>query len=167
MSKQNKGSTGRAKKAAPDPLMLPASLEGRYESKRGRRLFTLDLKDRVKGLWDTQVGIPIVNQVTVECVGVNRDKLSSSDYLRRACDMLCTHLALRVEESQLREFAPGITLVYILAESHIAIHTWPEVGYLHIDIVTCTRNGLYEEKVVDAIGHLFQPSSIRAHKIQF
>lgn len=167
MAKQNRSTTARGKKTSADPLSLPASLEGRYESKKGRRLFTLDLKDRVKGLWDTQVGIPIVNQVTVECVGVESEKLASSDYLRRACDMLCRHLSLRVEDTQLREFAPGITLVYILAESHLAVHTWPEVGYLHLDIVTCTRSGLYEEKVVDAIGHLFQPSSIRAHKVQF
>ncbi|MGE4357585.1 MAG: adenosylmethionine decarboxylase [Candidatus Omnitrophota bacterium] len=34
----------------------------------------------------------------------------------------------------------GITGVVILAESHIAIHTWPEHGYLAIDIFTCGKN---------------------------
>ncbi|MCM8765391.1 MAG: adenosylmethionine decarboxylase [Candidatus Omnitrophica bacterium] len=33
----------------------------------------------------------------------------------------------------------GITGVVILAESHIAIHTWPEHGYLAIDIFTCGK----------------------------
>lgn len=32
---------------------------------------------------------------------------------------------------------PGITGVAILAESHIAIHTWPVEGYVAIDIFTC------------------------------
>ncbi|MCP5006989.1 MAG: adenosylmethionine decarboxylase [Planctomycetes bacterium] len=36
------------------------------------------------------------------------------------------------------EFIPsGITGVAILAESHIAIHTWPVEGYVAIDIFTC------------------------------
>lgn len=35
-------------------------------------------------------------------------------------------------------FSPrGITGVVLLAESHIAIHTWPEIGYTAIDIFTC------------------------------
>ena len=31
----------------------------------------------------------------------------------------------------------GITGVVLLAESHIAIHTWPEIDYTAIDIFTC------------------------------
>ncbi len=39
------------------------------------------------------------------------------------------------------EFIPsGITGVAILAESHIAIHTWPVEGYVAIDIFTCGTN---------------------------
>ncbi|MCH7828893.1 adenosylmethionine decarboxylase [Patescibacteria group bacterium] len=36
------------------------------------------------------------------------------------------------------KFAPqGITGVVLLAESHIALHTWPEINYIAIDIFTC------------------------------
>lgn len=36
------------------------------------------------------------------------------------------------------KFSPqGITGIVLLAESHIAIHTWPELGYVAIDIFTC------------------------------
>lgn len=36
------------------------------------------------------------------------------------------------------KFAPqGITGVILLAESHIALHTWPEINYIGIDIFTC------------------------------
>ncbi len=33
----------------------------------------------------------------------------------------------------------GITGVAILAESHISIHTWPETGYIAIDVFMCGR----------------------------
>ncbi|MBI2577217.1 MAG: adenosylmethionine decarboxylase [Candidatus Wildermuthbacteria bacterium] len=36
------------------------------------------------------------------------------------------------------KFSPqGITAVLLLSESHIAIHTWPEIGYIALDIFTC------------------------------
>jgi len=31
----------------------------------------------------------------------------------------------------------GVTGVAIIAESHIAVHTWPEHGYAAVDIFTC------------------------------
>lgn len=33
----------------------------------------------------------------------------------------------------------GITGVAILAESHISIHTWPETGYIAIDVFMCGK----------------------------
>jgi S-adenosylmethionine decarboxylase len=36
------------------------------------------------------------------------------------------------------KFSPkGITGVVVLAESHLAIHTWPELNYVAVDIFTC------------------------------
>ena len=36
------------------------------------------------------------------------------------------------------KFSPhGITGVAVVAESHFAIHTWPEYGYCAVDIFTC------------------------------
>lgn len=41
-------------------------------------------------------------------------------------------------EFVVHKFSPrGITGVILLAESHIAIHTWPEKNYLAVDIFTC------------------------------
>jgi len=36
------------------------------------------------------------------------------------------------------QFSPhGITGVVVVAESHFAVHTWPEYGYCALDIFTC------------------------------
>ncbi|UCG21191.1 MAG: adenosylmethionine decarboxylase [Deltaproteobacteria bacterium] len=38
----------------------------------------------------------------------------------------------------LHQFSPhGITGVVVVAESHFAVHTWPEYGYCALDIFTC------------------------------
>ncbi|MFH1076803.1 MAG: adenosylmethionine decarboxylase [Pseudomonadota bacterium] len=36
------------------------------------------------------------------------------------------------------QFAPqGVSGIVVIAESHFAIHTWPEYGYAAVDIFTC------------------------------
>jgi S-adenosylmethionine decarboxylase len=41
------------------------------------------------------------------------------------------------------KFSPqGITGVVLLAESHIALHSWPEANYLAIDIFTCGNKAM-------------------------
>lgn len=45
-------------------------------------------------------------------------------------------------------FTPqGLTGVLLLAESHISLHTWPEIGYMAIDIFTCGETGGCEDAV--------------------
>lgn len=35
-------------------------------------------------------------------------------------------------------FSPyGVTAVIVIAESHLAVHTWPEYGYAAVDLFTC------------------------------
>ncbi len=36
------------------------------------------------------------------------------------------------------KFSPqGVTALALIAESHVAIHTWPECGYVAVDVFTC------------------------------
>lgn len=37
-------------------------------------------------------------------------------------------------------FPQGITGVVVLSESHLSIHTWPELGYAGVDLFTCGHN---------------------------
>lgn len=44
-------------------------------------------------------------------------------------------------ELLVHKFSPqGLTGVLLIAESHLAIHTWPEIGYTALDIFTCGKN---------------------------
>jgi S-adenosylmethionine decarboxylase len=43
-----------------------------------------------------------------------------------------------VREVAFHRFIPhGVSGVVVIAESHLSIHTWPEIGYAAVDIYTC------------------------------
>ena len=43
-----------------------------------------------------------------------------------------------IVESVFHRFQPhGVSGVVVIAESHLAIHTWPEHGYAAVDFFTC------------------------------
>lgn len=54
----------------------------------------------------------------------------------------------------------GITGVCILAESHIAIHTWPECQYMAVDIFTCGRKSM-PYRALEYLKSHFQPKKVK------
>lgn len=56
-------------------------------------------------------------------------------------------------------FSPqGVTGVLVVAESHISIHTWPELGYAALDVFTCGKN-TDPMKVFKRIAEMLKPVS--------
>lgn len=46
-----------------------------------------------------------------------------------------------IREVVFHKFSPqGISGVVVISESHLAIHTWPELGYAAVDVFTCGEN---------------------------
>ncbi|MBZ0263119.1 adenosylmethionine decarboxylase [bacterium] len=77
-------------------------------------------------------------QLMVELYGCSSDKL---DDLIGVEDNLVTAAIVSgatVVEQVFHRFAPqGVSGVVVIAESHLAIHTWPEYGYAAVDLFTC------------------------------
>lgn len=65
-------------------------------------------------------------------------------------------------------FAPheaqsGITGVVLLAESHVAVHTWPELGGVTLDVYVCnysSDNSTKAEALMDALVAALAPQSV-------
>jgi len=50
------------------------------------------------------------------------------------------------------KFPPlGVSGVVVISESHISTHTWPEVGYVALDIYTCGRHVRPDKAVIYAV----------------
>jgi S-adenosylmethionine decarboxylase len=56
----------------------------------------------------------------------------------------------------------GVTGFVLLAESHISIHTWPELGYAAIDVYTC---GISTKPEV-ACSYLYDRFNAKEQKLQ-
>lgn len=139
----------------------------RYRPKYGRRSFALDLSDHVAGIWDES--IPIVQQVALECVGVPSDRLNAAA-IRSLMEVVIQHFSLHiVGQLHVQQFgnSGGVTAFAILSESHIAAHTWPEKGYLHLDLVTCSRHSVETQLLSDVVGHTLLPTSIRINHVSY
>ena len=69
-------------------------------------------------------------------------------------------------EIAIHKFSPrGITGVVLLAESHIAIHSWPEFNYTAIDIYTCGDKSS-PKKALDYLKKEFQPKKVKIKNVR-
>ncbi len=59
----------------------------------------------------------------------------------------------------------GITGFILLAESHIAIHSWPEINYLAIDIFSCGRRAM-PDKALKYLKKKFEPKRVEMKVIK-
>jgi S-adenosylmethionine decarboxylase len=66
----------------------------------------------------------------------------------------------------IHKFSPqGITGVLLLAESHIAIHAWPEINYLAIDIFTCGNKAI-PRRAIEYLKKKFKPKKVEIREIK-
>jgi len=74
----------------------------------------------------------------IEYNDCNIDILDNLDSVREIMLLAAEKSGATVLKHFLHKFSPqGVTGVVIIAESHLAVHTWPEFGYAAVDIFTC------------------------------
>lgn len=59
----------------------------------------------------------------------------------------------------------GLTGILLLAESHIAFHSWPEHNFFAIDIFTCGKNTM-PEKALEILKEKLKPKKVKIKKIK-
>jgi len=79
----------------------------------------------------------------------NERLLNSINDVTVMFDIICNKYGFSVLNKIEHQFEPqGFTLLYLLSESHLSIHTFPEKNYVAIDLYTCKKyedNSDYEE----------------------
>jgi len=74
----------------------------------------------------------------LELYGCPTDLLNDLSFVRGAVQEASQQGLSTLLDMSSHQFHPqGVTVVGLLAESHISIHTWPECGYAAVDVFTC------------------------------
>lgn len=63
----------------------------------------------------------------------------------------------------------GATGVVLLAESHLAVHTWPELGAVTLDAYVCNLGGDNSERARQLLGQMvraFAPTRVQRQQLQ-
>lgn len=82
----------------------------------------------------TAVGIHCI----LELYGCPPRLLDNPDFVQKALRDAAVASQSTFIGEVIHEFHPqGVTALALLAESHISIHTWPELRYAAVDIFTC------------------------------
>jgi S-adenosylmethionine decarboxylase len=102
--------------------------------------------------------------------------LTDLDALRRLCREAVAHAGLQPVGELFHRFpqplgapAPsGITGVVLLAESHLAVHTWPEIDAVTLDVYVCNfaaDNTARAHALADRLAAAFAPARIERHAL--
>ena len=84
---------------------------------------------------------PYFRHFVIELTCADPKSLNSIEWIEQKTEHLLFNLRIKYLKNFYHQFSPsGISLLYILSSSHIAIHSWPKKNYLHIDLVTCSQN---------------------------
>ena len=78
----------------------------------------------------------------------------------------CIHVAgATLLHFHIHQFEPnGLSGVAVLAESHISFHSWPDTGYMALDIFMCGKTEPH--KCIDILKQAFAPGSVQINEIK-
>ena len=94
-----------------------------------------------------------------------------ADALRDFCVTKTQDAGLTVVGEIFHQFGEkdGVTGAVVLAESHLAIHTWPEKNYVTLDVYVCNYsqdNRAKAQMLFDTLVAAFAPETAHTHKLE-
>jgi len=76
--------------------------------------------------------------ILAEIYGCDSATLNDRDFIEKSMVDAALTAGAEVREVAFHKFSPqGVSGVVVISESHLTIHTWPELGYAAVDVFTC------------------------------
>ncbi|MDG0790215.1 adenosylmethionine decarboxylase [Cohnella ginsengisoli] len=103
--------------------------------------------------------------VAVDTWGVDFDLLNSAELLQSHMVEAAEACGATVLSVQAKQFEPqGATVLVMLSESHLSIHTYPERGFAAIDCYTCGET-VDPQLAIDYMVNVLKPKNTYAKKL--
>ncbi|MEM0130072.1 MAG: adenosylmethionine decarboxylase [Thermoplasmatales archaeon] len=115
-------------------------------------------------LGDTWVSIGI--HLIGDLKGVSPSKISKVNFVKGLMESAVKNSGLSKIRSYYHQFSPdGVSGIILLAESHLSFHTWPEYGFVALDIFTCGPTE-HAEAAFQYILEKLSPISVEYRKVE-
>ncbi|MDD2545413.1 MAG: adenosylmethionine decarboxylase [Burkholderiaceae bacterium] len=101
--------------------------------------------------------------------------LIEAPQLQNACLQAAQEAGLQVVNQLFHRFPAtpqgpgGVTATLLLAESHVCLHTWPELQAVTLDVYVCNLGGDHSakaERLMEQLLQLFRPRRTALHRLQ-
>ncbi len=100
--------------------------------------------------------------------------LQDAARLASTCLEACAHAGLTVVAQAFHQFGDGCPLggatgAVVLAESHLAVHTWPELRAATLDVYACNvsqDNGKRVQALYNSLYATFQPRQVQKQMLR-
>ena len=87
-----------------------------------------------------------------EASGCNPDVIGKVEAVEQVLVRAAEVAGVQVWSISFHRFNPnGVSGVVVISESHLSVHTWPEDGYVALDIFTCGESAKPEQAVEYAL----------------
>ncbi|GED13029.1 S-adenosylmethionine decarboxylase [Aneurinibacillus migulanus] len=103
--------------------------------------------------------------VAIDVWGVEFERLNSAEFLKNHMVEAAEACGATVLSVQAQQFEPqGATVLVMLSESHISIHTYPERGFAALDCYTCGET-VDPQIAIDYMVSVLQPEKFYVKKL--
>ena len=103
--------------------------------------------------------------VAVDTWGVNFDLINNAEWLKAQMIEAAEACGATVLSVQAKQFEPqGATVLVLLSESHLSIHTYPERGFAALDCYTC-GDTVDSQVAIDHMIAVLNPEKVFAKKL--
>lgn len=110
--------------------------------------------------------IPLGSQIVADLFDCDEELLKHVETVEAAMIAGAIEGHATIVSKCFKQFDPfGVSGVLVIAESHIAIHTWPEHKYAAIDIFTC-GNEMITKAVADELIKQFKSTNYKIHSFE-
>ncbi len=104
-------------------------------------------------------------QLVIEMWGCERN-LNEPEKIRDALQQAVDRAKATGLGVHVHTFDPeGVSGVAVIAESHISVHTWPELKYVAVDVFTCGDKAI-PEAAMEVLRDFFRPQRLEVLEIK-
>lgn len=108
----------------------------------------------------------IGKHITVDMYGCSFEVLDDLGFVKNAIITAVNEAQMTLLDFTSHKFEPqGLTALALLAESHLSIHTYPELGYAAVDVFTCGEHSR-PDKAVAILKDFLKPTKVKTTNIK-